>query len=108
MEMFSVARHIGKNIEMVTIGIDPKETVGDASGKGDARPSSRANNGPAILTDFSFSLPGSAGAHTRDYARQDSKMVDILLIPGGVGTRALVDNQPVIDFLVRGAPFGLM
>lgn len=40
---------------------------------------------------------------TPDFAMADAPQPDILLIPGGMGTRPLVDNAPVIDWVAKTA-----
>lgn len=36
---------------------------------------------------------------TPDYSFADCPPIDILLVPGGMGTRPLVDHQPVLDWI---------
>ena len=40
---------------------------------------------------------------TPHHAFEDAPPIDLLLVPGGMGTRALIDHAPVIDWIRRAA-----
>ena len=57
-----------------------------------------------IVAEFSPDVPSSAGPRTAvddQIAEQDD--YDIILVPGGRGTRRDVENQPLLDWLARAA-----
>src|SRR5512143_3598556 len=48
-----------------------------------------SNQGPEAVARFDF---------------EDCPPLDLLLVPGGLGTRVQVDNPTIVDFLARRAP----
>ena len=57
-----------------------------------------------IVAEISPDVPSSAGPRTAvddQIAEQDD--YDIILVPGGRGTRRDVENQPLLDWLARAA-----
>lgn len=39
-----------------------------------------------------------------DYAWDDAPRIDLLVVPGGFGTRPLLDDRPTLDWIVKVAP----
>jgi putative intracellular protease/amidase len=79
VEAFTIARRLG---EVYDKNKPPFEVVFIADEK---RPM-HSYNGPRVMPDF-------------DLAEATSKDFAVLMVPGGHGTVALLENQPVLDFL---------
>lgn len=56
---------------------------------GEQRPSIASTQGPRVVIEHSF---------------DDAGQVDVLLVPGGIGTRVEVENEALLDFLRRQVP----
>jgi putative intracellular protease/amidase len=96
LEMFAALFHVQEKIELITIGCTADTTdeevqatnaqVPDAlkSERGLSQMFIRASQGPLVVTDCSLG---------------DCPELDVLLIPGGLGTRMQVGNKVLIDFI---------
>jgi len=56
---------------------------------GESGPSIASTQGPRVVIERSFA---------------DAEQMDVLLVPGGIGTRVEVENDALLDFLRRQAP----
>jgi putative intracellular protease/amidase len=96
LEMFAALFHVQEKIELVTIGCTADTTDEEVQGTNAQVPDAlksnegrkqmfiRASQGPLVVTDCSLS---------------DCPHLDVLLIPGGLGTRMQVGNKELIDFI---------
>lgn len=75
-EVFKMARHSGREADRVVTIAEHAEPV-------------RAAGGLRVIPDYSFA---------------DAPALDILLVPGGQGTRKEVDNPVLIEWLRKTAP----
>ena len=58
-----------------------------------------------IVAEFSPDVPSSGGPRTAvDDQISEQDDYDIVLVPGGRGTRRDVDNQPLLEWIARAAP----
>jgi len=79
LEMLGAAAHLGNNIEVVTVALSTEGLS--------VRSNAGRINGPQILTDCNYI---------------DCPDADIILLPGGLGTRALaLPNNAAIDDFIR-------
>lgn len=79
-EAFTIARFLGKEFSEPPF---PFHVVLVAQEK---RPI-RSSNGPKAMPDY-------------DLAEASSESFDVLMVPGGMGTRKLIDDEPLLDWLI--------